>query len=104
MSSLDLTLEEVAKKLRKQGHDAGALLIEMGAMQLFFDFRKRARAENIDSADQIDAIAKMFASIIIPYASGIENRMKRLAVITSILGVVEGHMTNTASVMLSSEI
>lgn len=97
MPTSNLTLEQVAKQLRKDGHDAGALLVEMGIMQLFFTFRKRARAENIDSADQIDAIAKMFASLILPYASGISDDLKRLNVITNILRVVEGHMTSTAT-------
>lgn len=97
MTTPDLTLDAVAKILRKDGHPAGALLIEMGVMKLFFDFRKRARAENIDTADQIDAIAKMFASLIMPFATGIPDDLQRLKVITSLLQVVEGHMTSTAA-------
>lgn len=93
-------LIEVAKQLRKDGRDAGALLVELGVMQLIFDFRKRARAENIDSTDQIDALCKMFASLIMPYAYGIMPLKRRIAVVDNILSLAQGHLLAAAAMTL----
>lgn len=87
----------IAAYLRKEGRDATALLIEMGMLQLAFDFRKRARAENIDSADQIDALAKLFGAVIIAHASGIKPFAQRAIIAANILSLVEQHMLDAAT-------
>lgn len=87
----------IAAYLRKEGRDATAMLIEMGMMQLAFDFRKRARSEGLDVPSQIDALAKFFASIIVSYAGGVNPPHLRSLIIASILSLVEGHMSAAAN-------
>jgi hypothetical protein len=86
----------VAAYLRKEGRDATAMLIEMGMMQLAFDFRKRARSEGFDVPTQIDALAKFFASVIVSYAGDVNPPRLRPLIIASILSLVESHMSAAA--------
>lgn len=93
----DIDLDILAKQLRSDGYDAGALLIEMGVLQRIFDFSKRAKAENIQRADQVDALAKLFASVIMPFASGIPDPVIRMKVIIGIMDVIQGHVESSAT-------
>jgi hypothetical protein len=101
MSNSEEAITDTAKHLRKEGHDAVAILVELGMMQTVIAFRKRCRSENLDRSEQVDALAKFFSSVIMPFAHGIPDPDHRMVVINAILSIVENHMRDAAVLTMS---